>query len=86
MEYPDWRKEAVDEARELFPVDERTLTAAPQRAEPIPACLGKEPPQAWIVAGDGIVIQVPDEHLFEPCPGHRDGIVQSPAQFHLDYL
>jgi hypothetical protein len=29
------------------------LTATPERAEPNPAHLGKEPPQARIVAGDG---------------------------------
>ncbi len=86
MEYPDWRKEAVDETRELFPVDEGPLAAPPKRAEPVPTSLGKEPPQARIISRHGVVVQVPYEHPLQPCPGVRDGVVQSPAQFHLDCL
>ncbi len=86
MQYPDWLKETVGEARELLPRHERPLAAPPECPEPVPSHLGVVPPQARIVAGDGVVVQVPGEHPTEPCPGLGDGMVQSPAQFHLDRL
>ena len=48
------------------------------------AYLVEEPPQAWVISGDGEVVQVPFEHPRHPRPGFFDGIVHTSTQFHLD--
>ncbi len=84
VQYPDGWKESCDEAGVFLPGDEGTLTAAPERPQPVPTHLVEEPPQARAVPRDGKVVQVPLQHPFQPRSGFRDGVVQSLAQFHLD--
>src|SRR6516164_3787920 len=69
MEYLDWREEGVGHAGELIPVKERPLAAPFERLQPAPADLGHEPPQAWSVARDGVVVEMPFEHLCHPRAG-----------------
>ena len=84
MEDSDWREEAIDEPGVSLPVHERLLATSPERAQPIPAHLSKEPPQARVIAGDGEIVEVPFEHPFYPRPGFLDGIMHPSTQFHLD--
>src|SRR6202162_6102377 len=86
VQYPDRREEAVGDADKLLPAHERTLAASLERLEPTPSHLVEVPPQAWAVSGNGIVVQVPFEHLIQPCPGLGDGVVHSLAQLRLDRL
>src|SRR6516225_2092320 len=59
VQYPDWREEAVGHAGELVPAEERVLTAPFECLEPAPANLSDKPPQARIVARDGVVVEMP---------------------------
>src|SRR3974377_1882956 len=86
VQYPDRREEAVGDAGELLPGHECTLPAPLERLEPTPSHLVEVPPQARAVSGNGIVVQIPSEHLIQPRPGLGNGVVHSFAQFHLDRL
>src|ERR1700690_54440 len=57
-----------------------------ERLEPAPSHLVEVPPQARAVSGNRIVVQVPFEHLIQPCPGLGNRVVHSSAQLHLDRL
>jgi hypothetical protein len=73
------------------------LASAPKRLQPEPLHLIAEPPHARVVTRDGIVVQMPLQHLkrLQPEPVHliaeppharvitRDGIV---VQMHLQHL
>jgi hypothetical protein len=84
--YPDWWKETIDKTAERFPVDVSALAAATEGPPPEVANAGAEPGYATGVQRDGIVVQVPSEHLVEPRSRLRDGVVPSSAQRHLDRL
>src|SRR5712692_2056320 len=86
MQYPDRREEAVGGGGELLPAHKCTLAASLERLEPAPSHLVEVPPQARAVSGNSIVVQVPFEHLIQPCPGLGDGVMHSFAQLHLDRL
>ncbi len=58
MQYLDRRKEAGGALGELVPVQVRTLAAPFQQFQPAPTHLVEEPPQARVVAGDGIIVQM----------------------------
>src|SRR5947209_3089325 len=75
VQYPNRREEAVGHAGELLPVKECPLAAPFEGLEPAPADLGNEPPQARVIARDGVVLEMPCEHLFHPRAGLGDGVV-----------
>ena len=79
MYNPDRRKETIDETSELFPVDVCPLTAARERPPPQGFNPGEEPGHTAGVQRDGVVVQVPGEHLVEPCPRPRNGIMPASA-------
>jgi hypothetical protein len=59
---------AVGHAGELIPMKERTLTAPFERLQLAPP--NDEPPQAWVVARDGAVVEIicePEIYLCELC-------------------
>ena len=53
MQNLDWRKEAAGEFDEFLPAQERLLTAPPKRAQPKPAHLVEEPPEACVDVDGG---------------------------------
>ena len=63
MECHDWRKEAFDGADEALPVEIGLLASSPKRLKPEPPHLIAEPPRARVVTRDGIVVQMPLQHL-----------------------
>ena len=76
----------IDETDEALPGQIGLLTPAPKRLEPEPPHLIAEPPQTRVVARDGVVVQMPLQHLLHSSSSLRDGVVHTFAQLHLDRL
>ena len=53
---PDWRKEAGDEEDKPLPAEACHLAAPLERRSPSPLQLVEDPPQAWVIAPDGLTI------------------------------
>jgi hypothetical protein len=61
------------------------LASSPERPKPERPYLIAEPPHARVVTRDGIVVQMPLQHL-HPSSGLHEGTVHPLAQLHLDRL
>jgi hypothetical protein len=77
---------ALDMPIHFVPVDPSFLAPPPQGTEPVTANLGAEGVQTADVGGDGVVREVPSQHVREPGSLHGDRQVLSDTDFAFDGL
>jgi hypothetical protein len=85
MHRPDFRKPSSCVPVHPFPVDPSALASPPQRPMPVPSHLIPESRYRIRVARYGVVGHVPLQHLSQPSPLHRDGIMPAILELALDF-
>src|SRR3954454_3921858 len=84
MKDPWFREVVVGQLRYPGPQGVIRLAAPPERTSPEPDGLGPEVAKSRIVGRHGVVGEEASDHLRQPSPLFRDGLVPSPSQLLLD--